>query len=126
MCQPQKDIGAVSNAASYQDVVTWLEDDAAKRMGRPVREVRPILARQMGLAPGTLENVRKGRTKALRGWIERALDAALIKALKHQQARIENELAMAEARCVAADRGRLASLVATRTSLSELLAEAPN
>lgn len=113
----------MSEAATYQQAVTWLEDDAARRFGLPVKVVRPLVAREVGVAPGTLENVRKGRTKGLRGWIERKIDDALVRALKREAARIDHELVVAQARRDAADRRPLAALVAARADVTALLGE---
>ena len=115
----------MSDAAAYQRAVTWIEDDAARRYGLPVKLARPIVAREIGVAPGTLENVRKGRTKGLRGWIERKIDAALTRALERQIAGLNHELEMAKARGVAADCRAIAPIVAARDGLEALLAEAP-
>lgn len=113
----------MSDAATYQRAVTWIEDDAARRYGMPVKAVRPIVAREIGLAPGTLENVRKGRTKGLRGWIERKIDAALVRMLERQVSGLSHELAMAKARGVAADHRTMAPVAAARDELNAMLAE---
>ena len=93
--------------------------------GRRILTTAGVVAREVGVAPGTLENLRKGRSKGLRGWIERKIDAALGRALEREAARINHELAMAKARGLAADRRALASMVAARADLNALLAEAP-
>lgn len=113
----------MSDAATYQRAVAWIEDDAARRHGMPVKAVRAMVARDMGLAPGTLENVRKGRTKGLRGWIERKIDEALVRALERRIAALSHELALAKARGVAGDRRAVGPLVAAREELAQLLAE---
>lgn len=37
------------------------------------------VARRLGVAPGTLWNIRKGRTKGIRAWVEQRLRAAVIR-----------------------------------------------
>ena len=110
--------------ADYQQGVRWIEDIEAARLGVPVKVVRAIVARQIGVAPGTLEDIRKGRLKGLRGAVERAIDEALIRLLTRQKESIEHDLAMAAARS-GGGRGRVvAKAVATRDALASLIDEA--
>jgi hypothetical protein len=61
------------SAATFDEQASYwareAEDAAARRLGRTVEEVRPILARTFGLSPGTLENLRRQRTKGVRAFV---------------------------------------------------------
>lgn len=107
----------MSDVATYRRAVTWLEADAAKRLGVPLKQARPIVAREIGVPPGTLENVRNGRSKGLRGWIERKIDEALARAIRREIARLENELTIAMARAGGSDRRAVQAALASRDAL---------
>lgn len=109
--------------SAHRDAVIWLEEREAKTLGVKIEKARMVLARAMRLAPGTLLGIRKGRLKSLRGNVERAIDAKLIETLKTEIGRLERELAVAEARGVAADRREVASLVGRRDALASILME---
>jgi hypothetical protein len=53
-----------------------------------------VIARETGLSPGTLENLRRERLKNL-GWISTSINAALIKRTERKIAQLEHELALA-------------------------------
>lgn len=46
-----------------------LERQEAARLGTDLADARRRVARRLGIAPGTLENLRRGRTKGVRAWI---------------------------------------------------------
>lgn len=110
--------------ADYQETVRWMEDTEARRRRLTVLEVRPSVAREIGVTPGTLEDIRKGRLKSLRGRVERAIDAALVRFLMRQQDHIEHELALANARLGRGDRSVVARAQAASEAAAALIAEA--
>lgn len=111
--------------AEHQRAVRWMEDREAARLSVPVKIARTFLARELGLSPGTLEDIRKGRLKGLRSRVERAIDAGFAKLLQSEIGRLNHELAVANSRGVATDRGPLAKAVATRAALDDLINEMP-
>jgi len=52
------------------------------RSGGTVPDARRVVARQIGVAPGTLENITRGRTKGVRGWIVERIKSAVIRELE--------------------------------------------
>lgn len=69
-----------------------LEDHTARREGLTIAEARPIVAREIGVAPGTLQNLRKRRLKSIAGHIYGALQGAMVRKLEAELKRIEHEL----------------------------------
>lgn len=88
----------VMTAAAYVDRARmWakrLEDNEATRQAAPVREARQTVARRTGIAPGTLENLRNGRIKAIGVHVFDALKGAVERELQSEIARLEHELAL--------------------------------
>ncbi|MBS7532099.1 hypothetical protein KHC28_00270 [Ancylobacter sonchi] len=72
-------------------LVIRLEKSEAERTGLPVSEVRPIVARRIGLAVGTLENIRRRRIKAIKSHVYRTLLAAADRWLCAEIAMLEHE-----------------------------------
>lgn len=126
MGPPPMDKRAMSavDYSDYQRTVRWMEDAEAQSRGVTVRMVRPIVAREIGVPPGTLEDIRKGRLKSLRGHVERAIDAALVKFLEAQKKAIEHELGVAVARVGSGRGGVVQKAEAARDALDTLIVEA--
>lgn len=55
---------------------------------------RRIVARRIGVAPGTVENIARGRKNTVAGWIEAKIRDAAINALESEMRRLEADLAM--------------------------------
>ncbi len=72
-----------------------LEDREAKRSSLNVEEARPIVARRVGVMPGTLENLRKGRLKSIATHVYESIRASVIRELLAEKARIDHELQIA-------------------------------
>lgn len=53
---------------------------ARSEVTKPV--ARRMVARSIGVSPGTLENIERGRTKGVRGWIVERIKAAVIRELE--------------------------------------------
>ncbi len=67
----------------------------ADRSGVRSAEALPVVARREGVAPGTIENILRGRVKAVAGWVRDRLRAAVIRELQAEIGRLEHELAVA-------------------------------
>jgi hypothetical protein len=79
---------------------TWaryLEAHVAYRTSVPLRIAREMVARKIGVQPGTLENLRRGRTKGIRVWIAERIRAAVVKELEAEINRLTHDLEMARA-----------------------------
>jgi len=70
-----------------------LEKKAADRTGRSRQEVRPELARSIGIAPGTIENLLRKRIKAITSNVYKRIIAAADRELRREIARLERERA---------------------------------
>ena len=77
---------------SPRGLACWLEEREAKSLGVTVAEARPIVARKAGVAPGTLENLRRNRLKDVRDRIANRLRLAAIRALQADIERRTHEL----------------------------------
>ena len=121
-----KDIRSMSAVEyhEYQRVIGWMEQQIALREAISRDAARPIVARAIGIAPGTIENIIKGRLKGLKGSVERAIDAALVRFLDRQRRCIEHELELAAARLGRGDRGVVGKAEAARDALVSLIEEA--
>jgi hypothetical protein len=54
--------------------------------------VRAAIARETKVAAGTMENIRRGRLKGVRGWVAMAIRAALVREVQRQLGALEHEL----------------------------------
>ena len=70
----------------------YLEDLEARRTGSTVDAVRPAIARRLGVSPGSLEGLRKGRVKLVAAHLFDRLRAAVIRELQHEIRGLEHEL----------------------------------
>jgi hypothetical protein len=77
--------------AAARDNLVRLETLRAARVGSSRTHARVCVARDLRLAPGTLENIRKKRTKGIRGWIAQTIEAALLRELQREIARLTHE-----------------------------------
>lgn len=68
-----------------------LEEIRARRLGTSKAIARTSVAREVRVAPGTLENIRKQRTKGVRGWIAETIRGALLRELEAEMARLQHE-----------------------------------
>lgn len=73
----------------------WLEETESRQSGLNLEKARPVVASRIGILPGTAENLRRGRTKGVRGWVEQRITAAFIRGLEHEIRRLQSELDMA-------------------------------
>jgi transcriptional regulator with XRE-family HTH domain len=66
-----------------------------RRSGVSTVLARRRVARKLGVAPGTIENIQRGRSKGLRGWVIERIRAAVIEALNQEIAGAQHELELA-------------------------------
>lgn len=127
MSHPPKDkttMSAVEFDAFSRQSVRFLEDHAAEQGSMPVGVARKIVARRIGVSPGTLEGIRKGRTKGVREWVAERIRAAFIRELEAEIARLSHELQMARARGSDPRSDVMAKAVASLASARALIEEA--
>ena len=74
--------------------LTRLEDIRAGSLGASVEFARASIARETRIAPGTLENIKRQRTKGVRGWIADTIRGALVRELHREITRLNHELEM--------------------------------
>jgi len=81
-----------------RDWTRRLERAEASRTGLPIEDARKRVARRLGVLPGTLENIGKGRIKGIRNWVAQKIRQAVIREIEAEIARLQHELEMAR-RC---------------------------
>lgn len=96
MDRKNTDIAAMSvaEATDIDTALSWtkrLEGIERTRSGLPAEEVRPIVARRVGVAPGTLENIHRKRIKEPRKSLMDKLRSALVRELEAEAMRYEHE-----------------------------------
>lgn len=87
-------VNAMSDITAARYFVTTLEDAESSRQQLPVAEVRRTVARHIGTVPGTLENIRKLRTKVVPNWLMARLRAAFVAELQLEIQRLEHEISV--------------------------------
>ena len=75
--------------------VTRLELREARTAGTTLANARTTVARRLGVAPGTIENLRRGRTNGVRAWLAEKIAQAVIREILSEIRGLEHELAMA-------------------------------
>lgn len=75
----------------FQEIVRRAEDREKARLQASMQPARRSLARRWGVAPGTLENVRRGRLKRLSAVVRDRIAAAVISDLDADIRRLEHE-----------------------------------
>lgn len=84
---------ALAEATEARNVVNMLVSRESLRMRRPdKRAARVQVARAVGVQPGTLENIQRGRLKRISGWLRDALRARIIHELEAELARLQHEI----------------------------------
>jgi hypothetical protein len=91
--QPVDDkMSAVAIDSAARKWVDELEKKEAARSSVNVKTARVIVARRMNIAPGSLENIKNGRVKGVRGWVFEKIRGAVIHELESEIARLSHEL----------------------------------
>jgi hypothetical protein len=76
----------------------WLikkEDDHVRETGRERIDVRAEIARHIGISPGTIENIRRGRFKSLKTAVRDAIQAFAVRGIEAEMVRLHNVLEVA-------------------------------
>lgn len=83
--------------ASDEQAGRWLSllESRERSAGKSAPGARATVARRLGVLPGTLENISRGRTKGVRAWIFETLRAAVIRDLEGEIQKLEHELEVA-------------------------------
>lgn len=89
-------MNAVSDIEAVHRFARRIEDAEAKRLGVRVTEARVSLARRLRTSPGTLENIRRLRTKIVPNWLMARIKAEFVSVLQHEIARLEHEISIAK------------------------------
>lgn len=87
-------MNAMADITTVHRLARKLEDSEAKRRGVRLREARPHVARRLGVSPGTLENIRRLRTKVVPNWVMARVRAAFVAELQAEIQRLEHEVAI--------------------------------
>jgi len=115
------------NAATDVEAVHYftrtIEDAEAKRLGIRVGEARTRLARRLKTSPGTLENIRRLRTKIVPSWLMSRIREEFVSVLQSEIARLEHEISIARQIGAHHSDHALSSAEAQLTAARKILAE---
>ena len=89
-------MNAVSDIEAVHRFARRIEDAEAKRLGVRITEARVSLARRLRTSPGTLENIRRLRTKVVPNWLMARIKAEFVSVLQNEIARLEHEISIAK------------------------------
>jgi hypothetical protein len=124
MCPLSEDkraMGSVAFDFSAQSFVRRLEDRERERLCVPFPVARRSVSRRIGVAAGTLENLRRGRIKGVREWVLAALRAALVAEIEADIARAKHELQILRASDRRVDQSQISEVEAGLCSLLAVL-----
>lgn len=89
-------MNAMSDIEAVHRFARTIEDAEAKRLGIRLSEARVSLARRLRTSPGTLENIRRLRTKIVPNWLMARIKAEFVSVLQNEIARLEHEIIIAK------------------------------
>lgn len=89
-------MNAVSDMEAVHRFARTIEDAEAKRLGVRLTEARTIIARRLHTSPGTLENIRRLRTKVVPHWLMARIKAEFVSILQAEITRLEHEITIAK------------------------------
>lgn len=89
-------MNAVSDIEAVHRFARTIEDAEARRLGVRISEARISLARRLRTSPGTLENIRRLRTKIVPNWLMARIKAEFVSVLQNEIARLEHEIHIAK------------------------------
>jgi hypothetical protein len=87
-------MNAMTDVEAVHRFARTLEDAEAKRLGVRVQEARSSLARRLRTSPGTLENIRRLRTKVVPSWLMARIRAEFVSVLQAEILRLEHEISI--------------------------------
>lgn len=88
-------MNAMNDLATINRFAVRLEDIEARRYGVSQAKARAKIASRIGIAPSTLENIRRLRTKIVPNWLMARIRSEFIAVLQTEVARLENEIHLA-------------------------------
>jgi hypothetical protein len=88
-------MNAVADMETVHRFARALEDAEARRLGVRISEARISLARRLRTSPGTLENIRRLRTKIVPNWLMARIKSEFVLVLQSEIARLEHDIAIA-------------------------------
>lgn len=86
---------ATADIDTAQRLVVRIENTTAERRNQRVSEVRPDIARRLRTAPGTLENIRRSRSKIIPSWLMERIRAEFVSILQSEIQGLEHEIQLA-------------------------------
>lgn len=90
-----KPMNAMSDITAINKFARTLEDAEARRLGIKTSDARTRVAGRLGVAPGTLENIRRLRTKIVPNWLMNKVRAEFVATLQSEIRRLEHEINIA-------------------------------
>ena len=88
-------MNAMTDIEAVHRFARTLENAEAKRLGVRTTEARISLARRLRTSPGTLENIRRYRTKIVPAWLMARIRAEFVSVLQNEIIRLEHEITIA-------------------------------
>lgn len=89
-------MNAVADIEAVHRFARTLEDAEARRLGVRIGEARVVLARRLRTSPGTLEGIRRLRTKVVPHWLMQRIKAEFVSVLQSEIAKLEHEITIAK------------------------------
>lgn len=90
-----KPMNAMSDVTAINKFARTLEDAEARRLGIKTSDARTRVAGRLGVSPGTLENIRRLRTKIVPNWLMNKVRAEFVATLQMEIQRLEHEIHIA-------------------------------
>jgi len=117
--------GDEMSSATIEDTARYwtreLEAKEAKRSGVSIRNARKTVARRAGVSPGTLENIKLGRTKGVRAFVFEKIRAAFMREAENEIRRLQHEMDMARQIGLDANCNEVREIEASRNALLEAM-----
>ncbi|HDA7235038.1 TPA: hypothetical protein O5T86_001274 [Staphylococcus aureus] len=88
-------MNAMSDVTAINKFARTLEDAEARRLGIKTSDARTRVAGRLGVSPGTLENIRRLRTKIVPNWLMNKVRAEFVATLQMEIRRLEHEINIA-------------------------------
>jgi len=88
-------MSAATDAETAGYFARAVEDNVARQLGLRITDARRRAAARMGVSPGTLENLRKGRKKIVPHSVMERIRSVFIAVLNEEIARLEQDIVRA-------------------------------
>lgn len=86
---------STADVSHARRMVVRIEDTEAKRRNETLDEVRPAVARKLKASPGTLENIRRFRSKVIPSWLMDRIRSEFVALLLSEIQGLEHEIQLA-------------------------------